>query len=160
MSKCSIYHKDCSHTVELEALLARHPQPAHHDQVHYIFASSYTGKDRTSVPIGVDSLGLYGDALAWYIAKIITTDVDAVLELHVRTVDELHRHPAWRIWCANYTEDEEGRKQFKEDWEYIKNMVSESLPEALAVWPEYSEALDYLQGREVIFQAISAYSNA
>lgn len=159
MSKCSIYHKDTIHVAELGALLAKHPQPANHDQVHYVFASSYEGTERTSVPIDVDSLGLSGDELAWAIAQIITTDDNAVLELNVGTADALHKHPAWRIWCANYEDTEAGRVQFKEDWEYIANMVATFMPEAASLWPSYSESYSFVEGKAAILAAIKAFLN-
>lgn len=141
--KCSIYHKDCSHTGELAYLLAKYPQPANHDQIHYIFVSEYTGEDRASTPIDVDQLGLEGDDLIWYIAKILATDIEAVLHLNVRTADILHRHPAWRIWCANYEE----RDQFKSDWL--------TLNEKLPSWPEYTESVTYEDARDILFNAVS-----
>lgn len=150
--KCSIYHVNCSHTAELEQLIAKHHQPANHDQLHYVFVSEYVGDDRTSTPINVDELGFEGDSLVWYIAQILATDVDAVLHLDIRTADMLHKHPAWRIWCANYAEDQ--IELFKSDWDGVENAIVGINPAASTLWPEYNDTMTYIEGREVVFNAI------
>ena len=155
---CSIYHKDSIHQDELTVMQSRHPQPANHDQLHYVFASQYTGDDRTSAPIDIDALGLGGDELAWAVAKILASDDNAVLHLGVYTADALYHHPAWRIWCASYDGESvgDGRAQFESDWRYIEQIIATAIPEASASWPAYSESMTYEQGRAIVLAAIQA----
>lgn len=138
----SLYHVNTVHQAELQAQLAKHPNAAIHDDNWYIFVTEYEGDERTSTPIVVDELGLEGDELVWYVAKVLATDKDAVLHMNIRTADGLYRHPAWRIWCAKY----EDREQFKSDWL--------ALNELLPSWPEYTESVTYDQAKDLLFNAV------
>lgn len=160
MNYCSIYHINAPLTEELEALLARHPTPANHDGMHYVFASAVDTENPIIIDELVDSEGelLTGDALAWYMAKILATDESAVFWASVPRLEQLHNHAAWRIWRAKYDHEleGEGRKQFKSDWLYVEQMIAAAMPEAAASWPAYSDSMTYQQGRAIVLSAIQA----
>jgi len=146
----SLYHQDCT-LPELQDMLERYPQAANHDQMHYVFADSHAD---TVNPFLIGSLELEGDTLAWALAKILCdpANVDLVIWGAKAEVSWLNKHPAWRIWCAKYSDDQ--REQFKSDWEYIKQMVANAMPDKSGSWPEYNESITYKEGREIIFTAI------
>ena len=140
------------------SLLKRFPHAAIHDGVHYVFADVSAIEDAIDINELVDEEGnkLEGDSLAWAIAKILAADDSSVLHMNRSDVQLLHNHPAWRIWCANYSEDDIGK--FESDWNYITNLISVSMPEAAANWPPYTDQLTYAQGRQILLTAIGANS--
>lgn len=150
----TVIHKDSTNP-ELEVLLARFPYAAIHDDVHYVFADVSAIEDAIDISELVDEEGnkLEGDALVWVLAKILTMDDSSVLHMNRSQVQSLHNHPAWRIWCANYSEED--RDQFESDWNYITQLLAEKKPEASSAWPAYSEAISYEYGKNILFEAIN-----
>lgn len=153
MSVDTIYQDD------LAKLKKLNPHAPLHDGKHYLFIKQLPESERSYTTIKVDEWGLSGDELAWKLAVTITADENAVPEADIYTFDALHRHPAWRIWCANYqTEESDNRELFKKHWLYIEDMVQRLRPEAASSWPPYSDAIDYQQGKAIILAAIQANS--
>ena len=159
----SMYHRDCT-LLEKEDMVARWPQAANHDGVWSIFADSHAD---TVDPVIVSELSTFnaetnesepltGDALAWYLAQIMANpaNVDVVLWLTRGEASFLHSHPAWRLWCANYTEDD--LATYESDWNYVTALIAASMPEASSSWPVFNPLVTPTQGREIIYAAITA----
>lgn len=132
--------KDTADQESLDQLKALNPYAAIHDDKHYLFIKQPS--DRSYTVNKVDKWEEQGDDRVWKLATILATDDNAVLEADIYTFDALHKHPAWRIWCAKY----EDREQFKADWLAFN--------ELLPAWPEYNESTTYLEGRDIIYSVI------
>lgn len=154
-------HKDTAYQDNLEALMKLNPHAACHDGVWHYFIKEIPEANRTYDAVNISEWGLAGDELAWQFAALITpkSNKDVVPRFDVYTGHSLYQHPAYRIWCANYQDDEAGRKQFKADWQYIKEMVTRMNPEAAELWPEWREDMSFVEGRETIYSAISNFLN-
>ena len=155
MIYASLYHVD-STLPTLETQKEKWPKAASHDGSHYLFPDSVDGVEGIFISDLVDEEGsqLSGDALAWALSKLIASpdNKDLVIYGTYSQFSSLHKHPAWKIWCAKYgTEEGEGRSKFQEDWNYVGNLVPG--------WPEYSEEITYQNGRELLYLAVTNSSD-
>lgn len=153
MIYASLYHID-STLPHLQEQKEKWPESPVHDGLHILFADTHNDAD----PIYISDLtnDHNKDSIAWAIAKLLVDpeNIDVVLCGAYAQFNELHRHPAWRIWCGNYDIETDGRELFVSDWGYIKNMISEYMPEASDSWPEMTDSITYADGREIIFNAV------
>ena len=160
MIYASLYHVD-STLPTLEAQKEKWPKAPNHDGSHYLFPDTPPGVEGIFISDLKDEedKALSGDLLALALSALIAdpANVDLVIKGTYGQFNTLHKHPAWRIWCAKYdTEDEgNGRSLFEADWEYVKGMLATYIPEAVDGWPEMSVSLTYDNGREIIFNAVS-----
>ena len=156
MIYASLYHIN-STLPHLQDQKEKWPEAPNRDGLHILFADTH--KDADPVYISDLTNGDNKDSIAWAIAKLLVypENIDVVLCGTYAQFNELHRHPAWQIWCGNYDVelDGDGRDLFVSDWAYIKNMISEYMPEAEGSWPEMSDSITYSDGREIIFNAVS-----
>lgn len=138
--------KDTINQESLDQLKALNPYAAIHDDKHYLFIKQPS--DRSYAVNKVDEWEEQGDDRVWKLATILATDDNAVLEADVYTFDALHRHPAWRIWCAKYEE----REQFKADWI--------TLSSSIGILPPYSSNMTFLEGKEILYSTITNSANS
>lgn len=152
----SLYHKDCT-LLEFEEQLTIWPNAANHDGTHYLFADTHPDTvNPLIVSTLTDSEGepLTGDGLAWALAQLLADEnnIDLVIWMTRDEATQLHKHPAWRIWCANYSDDQPDL--FESDWDYITAMIAAAAPELSGTWPAFFEELTPVQGRDIILAAI------
>lgn len=161
MNCVTLISKDSKNPI-LAELIDRNKSAAIHDGKHYAFAEAPEIEGAIDLNALVDEEGikLTTDALVWLIAKDWATDEeDSIFQCTLNQSDRLYKHPAWQIWCGNYSEeDSTSRDRFKSHWEYISSLISVSMPEAAASWPAYSDQLTYEQGRQILLTAIGANS--
>ncbi len=91
---------------ELHWLLSKHPKVANPDGLNYLFAEVCPfAVDPILTTDFVDGEGqlLTGDALMQAVAKLLfSTDRSRAIHIPMSQARELHKHPAWALWCGKY----------------------------------------------------------
>lgn len=103
---------------EVFDMLQRFPTPANHDATNYIFVATHPGAVN---PITVSDFEYEDiDQLVALIAKeLFATDRSRAIHLSKSEASMLHKHPAWKLWCGNYTDQEDPKAALEADHEAV-----------------------------------------
>ncbi|WP_299195775.1 hypothetical protein [uncultured Amphritea sp.] len=125
----------------------------------FVFVSSHPGTVGAIVLDDVMSEhNLLLDELAWFTAKLLVQEPRPVIQYTKKLAGKLWKHPAWRVWKADYG-SETGVDELREsDWNYVGNIVEAGMPEAIGAWPAFDSTITADQAREIMVTAIKAYS--
>jgi hypothetical protein len=87
---------------------------AEHDGVNILFADVHPNAVNPIITTSlVDEEGnpMQGDLLVAALAKILfSTDRSRAIHIPFNDAVALHKHPAWRLWCAKYEDKDELEK--------------------------------------------------
>ena len=137
-------------------LLKKWPSAGSHNSDNYIFVTdpeSYTGQIHHIDDIVIEESKIAIDVIALTVAKWMVADDRSVPIIGSKSqISELHKHPAWRLWCFNY-EDSEDQKE--NDWITLREILVSARPDLASQWPDYNAAYTRENVRLIIKTALS-----
>lgn len=145
----SIYKKSQAETPGTEAweMLNLYPHAACHDGTNVVFVSTHPNADDPFIlPVTTDD-----SSLIMFAATFLFQEQVHAMHLTKSQAKRLFRHPAHRLWCARYEEDQ--RDLFESDYNANRNFA---LSLGSDLWPEYSEELTPEQARQIMLNQLAS----
>ena len=126
-------------------LRTKHPNAVSHDGVNSLFVSIPENTEGmfTLPQTDIDTMVMTAAAFLYKeTAGMLLTKAQA---------ETLFRHPAHRLWCARYEEDQMDlfESDYNDNRDYAVAMGSTS-------WPEFSEDLTPLEARAIMLETLAA----
>ena len=147
----SIYKKSQTMVEDSEAwqLAQIYPSAACHDGVNVVFVSSH--------PDPVDAYALpetdSDSELVMLASAYLFKESEHAMLLTKAQAKRLFNHPAHRLWCARYEEDQQAL--FESDYNANRNYA---LSVGLDNWPEFSVDLTPADARNIMLETLASSS--
>lgn len=171
----AIYHKDycISETQPGYWLLQKYPQASFFDKINYIFCETFSiemvpAELQSSIVqptpillsdfVDADGAQLQGDARVWALAQTLALpSAQRYQPIHADryVLNELHKHPAWRLWVGQYDD----QVQFRSDIDYVTGMIEAAgMVDTLVAWTAATTDITYDQAPGIMLTMIRTNS--
>jgi len=129
------------------------PYAVSHDVTNTVFVTTLdTAIEPFILPqVTTDGEKLSEDEQAVIAAKWLFNQSNKAMWLTKSQALMLFSHPAHRLWCAKY--EEEQAVQFESDYNYVKQFLDSVGSQV--VWPEFSTDITPQQARSLMLQGLS-----
>lgn len=141
-------------------LVGRYPKRANHDGFNELFIgtseleTNYVTIDSIEAQLPDDIQGKERlDKVAWMVAQVMANPDRPVIYGTPNQWVQLHKHPAYRLYCNGY-EDE---AKFRSDIDYVTGMIPDSMVDAKAQWIALTENMTHGQSQDIMVNLIRSF---